>query len=241
MTISELSTILVKILGGCEYASVTLPSMGTFAVEHMPSQIVNEGNTITPPSCCVVFDSSKVGHNESIDLIVGEYVALRGLSADKAEEELLSLVKDIKHKLLDASYVEFPGFGVVKFSDESHFVFEPDPHFDPAAEYYGLEPLALKVVNDVPEVSEGGDVNGKCKEQEVSGKVVDMQESVAEIRPSVGSRGFPLALSVVLAVVLLLVILVLVVVLFKDELMPLLERLLYSKEELQFLKENGLQ
>lgn len=228
MTLSELSNILVKILSVSQMpvsssaeavvaASVTLPSMGTFVLEHTPSQIVNEGNTITPPSSSIKFDSSLIAHNESIDLILGEYRKMKRVSVERAEDELLSLVKEIKLRLLDAAFVEFPGFGIIRFSEESHFVFEPDPHFDPAGEYYGLEPLPLKIVAD--------------SQAEVS---------VSEVETSTVKRGFPLALSIVLAVVLLFVILVLAVLVFKEDLMPLLERLLYSKEELQFLRENGL-
>ena len=228
MTLSELSNILVKILSVSQMpvsssaeavvaASVTLPSMGTFVLEHTPSQIVSDGNTITPPSSCIKFDSSLVSNNESIDLIIGEYKAIKRISVERAEDELLSLVKEIKLRLLDAAFVEFPGFGIIRFSEESHFVFEPDPHFDPAGEYYGLEPLPLKIVAD--------------SQAEVS---------VSEVETSTVKRGFPLALSIVLAVVLLFVILVLAVLVFKEDLMPLLERLLYSKEELQFLRENGL-
>ncbi len=230
MTLSELSNILVKVLSGYKLTtstssgegvevlvSLTLPSMGTFIVEYTPSQIVNEGNTITPPSLRIIFDSSLVSNNESIDLIIGEYKAIKRISVERAEDELLSLVKEIKLRLLDAAFVEFPGFGIIRFSEESHFVFEPDPHFDPAGEYYGLEPLPLKIVAD--------------SQAEVS---------VSEVETSTVKRGFPLALSIVLAVVLLFVILVLAVLVFKEDLMPLLERLLYSKEELQFLRENGL-
>ncbi|MBR5857230.1 MAG: hypothetical protein IKY70_08140 [Bacteroidales bacterium] len=244
MTLVELSDILSNVL--LERNSVTLPSMGTFVIEQIPSQIVNEGNTITPPSCRVVFDSSVIGHNESVDVILNKYMALEKVVdgngsrdgsqlMDEVEKELMTLIKDIKMKLLDASFVEFPGFGVIRFSEESHFVFEPDPQFDPAAEYYGLEPLPLKMVGEV-----SGEDAVKVSVEEAGDVVVRVDEVQDDMASKVVKRGFPLALSVVLTVVLLMVILVLVVVLFKEELMPLLEKLLYSKEELEFLRENGL-
>ena len=249
MTLSELSNILVKILSVSQMpvsssaeavvaASVTLPSMGTFVLEHTPSQIVSDGNTITPPSSCIKFDSSLVSNNESIDLIIGEYKAIKRISVERAEDELLSLVKEIKLRLLDAAFVEFPGFGIIRFSEESHFVFEPDPHFDPAGEYYGLEPLPLRVINDCRHEDQEKAVGNESD----SGIMQDSEEgaSGSELKTSTVKRGFPLALSIVLAVVLLFVILVLAVLVFKEDLMPLLERLLYSKEELQFLRENGL-
>lgn len=57
-----------------------------------------------------------------------------------------------------------------------------------------------------------------------------------------GGSGKPLPLWVklLLALVVLLVLAVLAVILFKEELMPLLEKLLYSEEELRFIKEHGL-
>ncbi len=266
MTLSELSGILVKILSADVAASATLPSMGTFAVEHTPSQIVNGGKTITPPSCSVVFDSSEVGYNGSATAVLNEYVAQKGISFKAAEEELLFLIKEIKHTLLDAAFVEFPGFGVVRFSEKSHFVFEPDPLFDPAAEYYGLEPLSLKVTNEMPEVIDVVELadtvveeidaeiveeaaEETAEEKEINAVAVEETEKVAEEveekaaeeeKVEEAKKGMNRVVLALLVVVGIFVLLVVLLFLFKDELMPLLEKILYSKEELEILRKANL-
>lgn len=64
---------------------------------------------------------------------------------------------------------------------------------------------------------------------------------VAQLSAKGGSgKPLPLWVKLLLALVVLLVLAVLAVILFKEELMPLLEKLLYSEEELRFIKEHGL-
>lgn len=315
MTIIELSTIIRELLQCNDY--VTLPSMGTFVVEHVPSQIVNEGKSITPPSCEVHFDSSRTEGNESLHRLAACHSESGAISKDAAEESILSLIKEIKMELLEKTFVEFPQFGTIKFSSDSQFIFEPHPAFDPSAHFYGLEVLPIKrlaelengmehepagnveagsgfsqdsvVESESVEKSPAEDAPAEeesaeemtaegATDEEVPADDVPAEEAQADEIPEAvaagttiaetivtedtaaeekssegfkaevaqlsakGGSGFPLPLwaKLLLALVLLLVLAVLAVILFKEELMPLLEKLLYSEEELRFIKEHGL-
>ncbi len=315
MTIIELSTIIRELLQCNDY--VTLPSMGTFVVEHVPSQIVNEGKSITPPSCEVHFDSSRTEGNESLHRLAACHSESGAISKDAAEESILSLIKEIKMELLEKTFIEFPQFGTIKFSSDSQFIFEPHPAFDPSAQFYGLEVLPIKrlaelengmehepagnvetgsgfsqdsvVESESVEKSPAEDAPAEeesaeemtaegATDEEVPADDVPAEEAQADEIPEAvaagttiaeaivtedtaaeekSSEGFkaevaqlsakggsgkplPLWAKLLLALVVLLVLAVLAVILFKEELMPLLEKLLYSEEELRFIKEHGL-
>ncbi len=209
MTVTEFSNILKVLLR--RYERVEIPSVGSLLLEHIPSQIINEGTAITPPSSRIHFDSSVVEMDFSDSEVVKEYAASKGIAQKKAEEEVRSLVKSLKGELLEHSQLSLPEFGKLLFSDNSIFIFEPHPSFDPQAGSFGLEVLPLRA----------------------------MPESEAEPKKA-NKRKLPLFLIILLSIVGLIVLLVLVVIVFKEELTPLLERILYSKEDLQFLRENGL-
>lgn len=256
MTILELSTIIRELLQCNDY--VTLPSMGTFLVEHIPSQIVNEGRSITPPSCEVSFDSSRTEDNESLHRLSSCYSVSSSITREKAEESILSLIKEIKMELLEKAFIEFPQFGTIKFSSDSQSIFEPHPMFDPSAQFYGFEELPIKQLAEpengtaqesATDNSESGSgfAGDLLKESESAEKVSadDAPVKIGNVtvrETNEKGNGFPLPLwsKLLIVLVLLLVLVVLAVLLFKDELMPLLEKLLYTEEELRFIKEYGL-
>ena len=232
MTVTELSNITKILL--LRHERVQIPSMGTLLLENIPSQIINDGTAITPPCCKIHFDSSEEDMDFSESLLVKEYAASKDITSKKAEEEARSLVMSLKKELLENSHLSFPEFGRLLFSDNSTFTFEPHPSLETQAESFGLESLPLRAMpepiqENLQEVAD----NEPEAEQEA--------EQGAEAEPEkANKRKLPLSLIIVLSIIGLIVLLVLVVIVFKEELTPLLERILYSKEELQFLRENGL-
>lgn len=224
MTVTELSNITKILL--LRHERVQIPSMGTLLLENIPSQIINDGTAITPPCCKIHFDSSEAEMDFSDSLLVKQYAASKDITSKKAEEEVRSLVMSLKKELLENSHLSFPEFGRLLFSDNSTFTFEPHPSLETQAESFGLESLPLKAM---PE-----------PKQENLQEVADNEPEAEQEPEKANKRKLPLSLIIVLSIIGLIVLLVLVVVVFKEELTPLLERILYSKEELQFLRENGL-
>lgn len=240
MTVTELSNITKILL--LRHERVQIPSMGTLLLENIPSQIINDGTAITPPCCKIHFDSSEAEMDFSDSLLVKEYAASKDITSKKAEEEVRSLIMSLKKELLENSNLSFPEFGRLLFSDNSTFTFEPHPSFEPQAESFGLESLPLRAMPE-PESEQKPEPKQENLQEVADNEPEAEQEAEqgAEVEPEkANKRKLPLSLIIVLSIIGLIVLLVLVVVVFKEELTPLLERILYSKEELQFLRENGL-
>ena len=246
MTVTELSNITKILL--LRHKRVQIPSMGTLLLENIPSQIINDGTAITPPCCKIHFDSSEADMDFSDSILVKEYAASKDITSKKAEEEVRSLVMSLKKELLENSHLSFPEFGRLLFSDNSTFTFEPHPSLETQAESFGLESLPLRAMPEPESDLEPESEQEPEPKQENLQEVADNEPQVeqeaeqgAEAEPEkANKRKLPLSLIIVLSIIGLIVLLVLVVVVFKEELTPLLERILYSKEELQFLRENGL-
>lgn len=238
MTVTELSNITKILL--LRHERVQIPSMGTLLLENIPSQIINDGTAITPPCCKIHFDSSEAEMDFSDSLLVKEYAASKDITSKKAEEEVRSLVMSLKKELLENSNLSFPEFGRLLFSDNSTFTFEPHPSLETQAESFGLESLPLRAMPEPESDLEPESEQEPEPKQENLQEVADNEPEAEQEPGKINKRKLPLSLIIVLSIIGLIVLLVLVVVVFKEELTPLLERILYSKEELQFLRENGL-
>ncbi|MBP3344541.1 MAG: hypothetical protein J6L20_09425 [Bacteroidales bacterium] len=277
MNLSDLSNLLRQLLS--ENDEVSLPGMGHFVIVDIPSELINGGKAITPPSRKIVFESSD---GDSDKLLVLAYCRERGISENDAAKELSELLRQFKKELVDNAGAEIPGFGRITFGAGGSFVFEADDSFDVAADSYCLETLPLKIMNDQQpveeafvidsldiemadpeeneqpletEAKEDAGVSEKLEKPEAYEESVtseepenpEEQEESAEIVEQ-PIQETPVAepekqkcrwILWVAAFVGILIIFVILVFLFKEELMPLLEKLLYSKEELEILQKVG--
>lgn len=274
---SDLSNLLRQLLS--ENDEVSLPGMGHFVIVDIPSELINGGKAITPPSRKIVFESSD---GDSDKLLVLAYCRERGISENDAAKELSELLRQFKKELVDNAGAEIPGFGRITFGAGGSFVFEADDSFDVAADSYCLETLPLKIMNDQQPVEEEFVIDSmdiemadseeneqplETEEKEVAvvseklEKPEAYEESVTSEEPEESAEQEKPAEIVeqpvretlvaepekqkcrwilwVAAFVGILIILVILVFLFKEELMPLLEKLLYSKEELEILQKVG--
>ncbi len=248
--------------------TVSVPGMGCFIVKTMPSQLLNDGKTITPPSKILVFESS---NNSTPDnLLASIYSKMSGVSQSKAAAELAELLRILKKELIDNAIVEFPDFGAIKYGESGNFIFESSDSFDIAACYYSLEPLMVmpKIVNNgasevadqnveekaEKEVTKNVDnkekevvekekkkeeekvVMEKEKKKEEEKKVEEKKVVMEDVKRLSGYRKMIIAVCIVLVVI---VVAIVVLVIFKDDFMPLWENLLYSEEELEFLRNVG--
>lgn len=280
MNLSDLSNLLRQLLS--ENDEVSLPGMGHFVIVDIPSELINGGKAITPPSRKIVFESSD---GDSDKLLVLAYCRERGISENDAAKELSELLRQFKKELVDNAGAEIPGFGRITFGAGGSFVFESDDSFDVAADSYCLETLPLKIMNDQqpveeefvidsmdiemadpeeneqldelknvddsepeklqPEtvekedaiVPENPEETENPAEQEKPAEIVE--QPVRETLVAEAEKQKCRWILWVAAFVGILIILVILVFLFKEELMPLLEKLLYSKEELEILHKVG--
>ncbi len=222
MILSELSEIL-KDLTICN-ESVSLPSMGRFIIEETPSELLEGGLAITPPNRKILFSSSD---EEQDSLIVESLARMKGIPDSSARAEVADLLRSLKRELITNGIAEIPYFGSIRYSREGAFEFEPDSMFNIAADYYGLEPLSLKLRETGKELEE---------EKKIETESDVKSDIVAENGKKSVWRGVMIGVAVAISVILLLIAVILI---FREELMPLLEKLLYSEEELEILRKAG--
>ena len=242
-----------------EHDSVSLPGMGCFTVVETPSELLNEGRMITPPLKKIVFDSS-----DSIqdNLLVHQYARLKNIPEKEASAEVADLLRQMKKELVDNAKVVIPDFGTLCFGASGSFVFEAAAEFDFESDSYCLETLLLQKrseIGDIEVVDVEAAENIQAEPVELDGteevadsmfESIELEETVAEeevkkiedaeeiadagdVEKTGGAGKLLIWFGIVVGLFILLVI---VIFLFKDALMPVLEQLLYSEEELEILK-----
>lgn len=286
MTVQDLSKIIRELISSNE-ESVHLPGFGSFIVVDTPSEIINDGKAITPPSRKIVFDSSFDGNDP---YFVEKYAKYAGISLKSAKGEVSSFLSNLKRELVEKTRVEIPQFGTICFGELGSFVFEAEVSFDFEADSYCLEIIPLKprgtaelasaplkepvmelevvdieLVDDSAEEQAEEQADGPTdKQEEGTAEEADATEVASEVSSEVTSEvaaeiapaGVPAGdeqkvaenlsghkkswvLWSVLAAVGVIIVMVVLMVVFKDQLRPLLEQLLYSKEELEILHQAG--
>ena len=271
MTIQDLSKIIRELISSNEEC-VQLPGFGSFIVVDTPSEIINDGRAITPPSRKIIFESSSDANDP---YFTEKYSKLAGISLKTAKGEVSEFLSQLKRELVEKTKVEIPQFGTICFGEKGSFVFEAEVAFDFEADSYCLETIPLKPrgtaepastpqkeqeqileVLDIElvdeQVDELADEAEVADEADESDKAEVAAEVPAEIAPEVaaevvcaeGEQKVAENLSghnkrwvlwSVLVAVGVLVLLIVLMVVFKEQLKPLLEQLLYSKEELEIL------
>ena len=298
MTIQDLSKIIRELISSNE-ESVQLPGFGSFIVVDTPSQIINDGRAITPPSRKIIFESSSDANDP---YFTEKYAKLAGISLKTAKGEVAEFLSGLKRELVEKTKVEIPQFGTICFGEKGSFVFEAEVAFDFEADSYCLETIPLKPrgtaepastpqkeqeqpleILDIELVDEQADeqaaeqaaavteteqdaAEAKQEPTEVTespeasevtevadeAEAAEEAEIAPEVAPEVAPAGVPAGdeqkvaenlsghnrrwvLWSVLVAVGVLILLIVLMVLFKEQLKPLLELLLYSKEELEIL------
>lgn len=245
MTVQDLSKIIRELISS-RMERVELPGFGSFVVVENPSEFVNDGMAITPPCTKIVFESS-FDNNDT--LFAEKYAKLKSISVASAKNEVASFLSSLKRELVEHTELVIPQFGTICFGESGSFVFQPEPAFDFEADSYCLEIIPLKLRGavetaavDIELVEEAVEEAAEVVEEAVE-EAVKAVEEIADVPAGevvaavVPKKNWVLwgVLTAVGAIILLVVLLFV----FKEQLMPLLEQLLYSKEELEILHQAG--
>jgi len=119
---------------------VSLPGVGTFVAEVVPSTFSDKGYTINPPYRRLSFRQ-----RESSDgRLVALYARSNGVEERVAESILTSFLSELKETLKSRKTIVFPGLGRLRATRENNFFFIPDEDLNIYPEGFGLEPLSLK-------------------------------------------------------------------------------------------------
>ncbi len=150
-----------------DHDAVTLPGVGSFVAELMPSTFSDKGYTINPPYRRMYF-SPKQGNDTCLaDLYARDNAEVDTAMATRILTEFLAEMKDI---LKVKKTVIFPGLGRLRATRENHFFFVADEDLDIYPEGLGLAPLSLKTHVETPE--------------EVASAVAGLAELISEPEPT---------------------------------------------------------
>ena len=131
-----------------DHDSVTLPGVGCFVAELMPSTFSDKGYTINPPYRRLYFSPKQGSDTFLVDLYARDN---EEVDKDMANRILTEFLAEMKEVLKVKKTVVFPGLGRLRATRENHFFFVADEDLDIFPEGLGLAPLSLKTHVETPE------------------------------------------------------------------------------------------
>ena len=138
MDIALLSKMIKEII--LDEDEVTLPGIGTFIAEIVPSSFSDKGYTINPPYRRLYF-TQKQG---SDTLLADFYASSNSVSRETAGRITTSFLQELKETLRERKTLVFPGLGRLRATRENYFFFVADENLDIYPYGFGLEPISLK-------------------------------------------------------------------------------------------------
>ena len=130
-----------------DHDSVTLPGVGSFVAEWVPSTFADRGYTILPPYRKLYF-SPKQGDDT---LLAQLYARSNDISEADATRILIDFLTEMKEVLKVKKTIIFPGLGRLRATMENHFFFVADEDLDIYPAGFGLQPLSLKTHEETQE------------------------------------------------------------------------------------------
>ena len=131
-----------------DHDTVTLPGVGCFVAELMPSTFSDKGYTINPPYRRLYFSPKQGSDTYLVDLYAHDN---QEVDKDMATRILTEFLAEMKEVLKVKKTVVFPGLGRLRATRENHFFFVADEDLDIFPEGLGLAPLSLKTHVETPE------------------------------------------------------------------------------------------
>ena len=239
-----------------DHDMVTLPGVGCFVAELMPSTFSDKGYTINPPYRRLFFSPRQGNDTILRDLYVDANRA-DGVDAPMAERILTEFLAEMKEILKVRKTVVFPGLGRLRATRENHFFFVADEDLDIWPEGLGLAPISLKTHVETPEevasavaglaelmaepVAEPveeipGQAGNDGEEAEPAVEPEPAVEAEPVVEPETVRKPFPRFWKVALIVLGALIVLVVLFALVGRLAPGVVDRLLYSPEELEILR-----
>ncbi|MBR2134903.1 MAG: hypothetical protein IJ855_01595 [Bacteroidales bacterium] len=228
-----------------------LPFMGCIKLEDVPASFSEGGMVVSPPSKKLYFDNYNLSSNENL---LNEYASRREVSRMAAKKALYADIEEIRSGAEKDGRFCLEGFGTFCFDKDEGYTIETDPDFMLNADTFGLSTLDLRDEKPEPvsepepvskpepvavaetkekkeeiEKTEKTETAGKKEKKEKAGKTEKKEEKKQK------SSRTARVLLIMITVLAVLLILIMLVFIFKDALRPLLENILYTKEELEII------
>lgn len=145
MDIDLLSKIVKELI--LDNDEVTLPGVGSFVAELVPSVFSDKGYTINPPYKRLSFRQKETDDGK---LLISFYAKCNNLDMETASKIMHEFLKEMRHILEVKKTILFPGLGKLRATRENCFFFVADEDLDIYPEGFGLEPISLKTHEETP-------------------------------------------------------------------------------------------
>lgn len=126
---------------------VSLPGVGTFVAEMVPSVFSDKGYTINHPYKRLSFRQKGTGDDS---LLIDFYAKCNNLDIETASRIIREFLHEMRHVLETRKSIVFPGLGKLRATRENYFFFVADEDLDIYPEGFGLEPISLKTHEETP-------------------------------------------------------------------------------------------
>ena len=127
--------------------AVTLPGVGSFVADLVPSVFSDKGYTIHPPYRRLYFTPREGSDTLLVDL----YAASNQVDRAAATRILVEFLAAMKEELKVRKTIVFPGLGRLRATRENHFFFVADEQLDIYPAGFGLPPISLKTHVETPD------------------------------------------------------------------------------------------
>ena len=237
---------------------VDVPYLGTFTAEMMPAAYSDRQTTIHPPYRKMSFHKGEVSLSEGRPLL-NKVMREAGVSLEQAGVELGWCLSRLSSELEGSKICRLPGLGVLRANARNEFFFVPADDLDIWPDGIGFEPISIKlpkeeipgqagndeVVQAGNDVQASGVVDGFSDREHFSCERDEKPEQRSEAPDQAGNDGTAevrhrkkLQPWVIVLIVLaaLVALFIAASYLFTDFMSPVLDRLLYNKEELELLR-----
>ena len=243
---------------------VEVPYLGVFSAEMMPASYSDRQTTIHPPYRKMSFHKAEVTLADG-RLLLDRVRRELGVSLDQAGVELGWCLSRLCSELEGRKSCKLPGLGMMRANARNEFFFVPDDDLDIWPDGLGFEAISIKVSEKMPGQA-GHDIEAQAPSGVLDSAPAAQAPSVADepeqvLQPAGDSDNAVLQVPgliyeheiekqeepqprrhlkpiwiVLIALGALLVLFVAASYLFTDAMSPILDPLLYSREELELLR-----
>ena len=126
---------------------VSLPGVGSFVAELVPSSFSDKGYTINPPYKRLSFRKKA---DASDNVLIDFYAKSNNVDKETASKIVIDFLSEMQKVLELRKSIVFPGLGKLRATKENIFFFVADEDLDIYPEGFGLEPISLKTHEETP-------------------------------------------------------------------------------------------
>lgn len=199
--------------------------------EEEAASFQNQGHIIIPPSRRIFFRTAETWNDGLLENAYALYEHLPLAQAQDAMSDFIGKLKDVLNK---THSVTLEGLGNLRSTVQGQIFFVAAKQLNLNPESFGLVPLAISPVSAQIEEETFSVANQKQVNSATRQPLVIEQQPNPTLEETGSSQKTKWPYYLLGAIGLILLLLVLVYV-FQEPLRPVLEKILYSKEDLEFL------